>query len=185
MAAMGVSRTVVREAVAALRAEGLVTTRQGSGAFVAADAQPRAVPHRSRRPELDRRCARGDGAARWRSRSRPRRWPPSASRRSSSPPSAGRLRAIEAAIDRGEGAVNEDFAFHRAIADASGNPRFAAAPGVPRPPRHSAPERARVAWHAGGAAPVSDAHPEGAPPHLRCHPRRPVRRRRARPCART
>ena len=38
MAAMGVSRTVVREAVAALRAEGLVTTRQGSGAFVAADA---------------------------------------------------------------------------------------------------------------------------------------------------
>ena len=38
MAAMGVSRTVVREAVAALRAEGLVTTRQGAGAFVAADA---------------------------------------------------------------------------------------------------------------------------------------------------
>src|SRR5215831_14072209 len=41
MKAMGVSRTVVREAVAALRAEGLVTTRQGSGAFVAADG-PRA-----------------------------------------------------------------------------------------------------------------------------------------------
>src|SRR6476469_10247926 len=38
MQAMGVSRTVVREAVAALRAEGLVTTRQGSGAFVSADA---------------------------------------------------------------------------------------------------------------------------------------------------
>ena len=37
MAAMGVSRTVVREAVAALRADGLVTTRQGSGAYVAAD----------------------------------------------------------------------------------------------------------------------------------------------------
>jgi len=35
--AMGVSRTVVREAVAALRAEGLVTTRQGAGAFVAAE----------------------------------------------------------------------------------------------------------------------------------------------------
>src|SRR5262245_38526137 len=40
MHAMRVSRTVVREAVAALRAEGLVTTRQGSGAFVAADARP-------------------------------------------------------------------------------------------------------------------------------------------------
>src|SRR5215813_11406243 len=39
IAATGVSRTVVREAVAALRAEGLVTTRQGVGAFVA-DGRP-------------------------------------------------------------------------------------------------------------------------------------------------
>src|SRR3981081_3177983 len=36
-----VSRTVVREAVAALRAEGLVVTRQGVGAFVSAE------PHRA------------------------------------------------------------------------------------------------------------------------------------------
>ncbi|MGP1395500.1 MAG: FadR/GntR family transcriptional regulator [Inquilinaceae bacterium] len=35
IAAFGVSRTVVREAFAALRAEGLVVTRQGVGAFVA------------------------------------------------------------------------------------------------------------------------------------------------------
>src|ERR1700731_3945497 len=35
IAASGVSRTVVREAIAALRAEGLVVTRQGAGAFVA------------------------------------------------------------------------------------------------------------------------------------------------------
>ena len=41
MSAMGVSRTVVREAVAALRAEGLVVTRQGVGAFVATDAKRR------------------------------------------------------------------------------------------------------------------------------------------------
>jgi DNA-binding FadR family transcriptional regulator len=34
IAATGVSRTVVREAVAQLRAEGLVVTRQGVGAFV-------------------------------------------------------------------------------------------------------------------------------------------------------
>src|SRR5215813_3341037 len=40
-AAMGVSRTVVREAVAALRAQGLVVTRQGAGAFVAPDAESR------------------------------------------------------------------------------------------------------------------------------------------------
>src|SRR5215471_8799368 len=44
MAAMGISRTVVREAVAALRAEGLLTTRQGSGVFVASDASR--VPYR-------------------------------------------------------------------------------------------------------------------------------------------
>jgi DNA-binding FadR family transcriptional regulator len=40
-------------------------------------------------------------------------------------PIALALRAIEAAIHRGEGAVNEDFAFHRAVAEATGNPRFA------------------------------------------------------------
>lgn len=41
----GVSRTVVREAVAALRASGLVETRRGAGAFVTAQAtQPRVAP---------------------------------------------------------------------------------------------------------------------------------------------
>jgi DNA-binding FadR family transcriptional regulator len=37
IAAFGVSRTVVREALAALRAEGLIDTRQGAGAFVSGD----------------------------------------------------------------------------------------------------------------------------------------------------
>ena len=40
---LGVSRTVVREAVAALRADGLVVTRRGSGAYV---ADPAAGPFR-------------------------------------------------------------------------------------------------------------------------------------------
>ena len=40
---LGVSRTVVREAVAALRADGLVVTRRGSGAYV---ADPTAGPYR-------------------------------------------------------------------------------------------------------------------------------------------
>src|SRR5216684_2677013 len=40
-AALGVSRTDVREAVAALRAEGLVEARQGSGVFVTTDVQRR------------------------------------------------------------------------------------------------------------------------------------------------
>jgi DNA-binding FadR family transcriptional regulator len=38
---------------------------------------------------------------------------------------ASALQAIDAALDRGEGAIAEDFAFHRAIAAATGNPQFA------------------------------------------------------------
>src|SRR3546814_10580428 len=37
IAAFGGSRTVVREAIAALRAEGLVESRQGAGGFVVGD----------------------------------------------------------------------------------------------------------------------------------------------------
>src|SRR6187455_2965300 len=40
IAATGVSRTVIREAVAALRADRLVITRQGVGAFVPENARP-------------------------------------------------------------------------------------------------------------------------------------------------
>jgi GntR family transcriptional repressor for pyruvate dehydrogenase complex len=124
MAAMGVSRTVVREAVAALRAEGLVTTRQGSGAFVAADASR--VPFRIDPDGLSsigdvlevmelRLAIEVEAAALAAERITPERLSPI----------ARALRAIEAAIQRGEGAVNEDFAFHRVVAEASGNPRFA------------------------------------------------------------
>ncbi len=124
MTAMGVSRTVVREAVAALRAEGLVTTRQGSGAFVAADASR--VPFRIDPEGLSsigdvlevmelRLAVEVEAAARAAERISPERLRP-----------IGRaLEAIETAIARGEGAINEDFAFHRAIAAATGNTRFA------------------------------------------------------------
>src|SRR5215475_15146135 len=113
MQAMGVSRTVVREAVAALRAEGLVTTRQGSGAFVAADASR--VPFRIDPDGLSsigdvlevmelRLAIEVEAAALAAERITSERLAP-----------VGRaLRAIEAAIARGEGAINEDFAFHRA-----------------------------------------------------------------------
>ena len=124
MEAMGVSRTVVREAVAALRAEGLVTTRQGSGAFVAVDASR--VPFRIDLDGLSsigdvlevmelRRAVEVEAAALAAERITPERLAPI----------ARALRAIEAAIGRGEGAIHEDFAFHRAIAQATGNPRFA------------------------------------------------------------
>lgn len=121
--AMGVSRTVVREAVAALRAEGLVTTRQGAGVFVAEDATRR--PFRlavEGLPSLQdvlnvmelRAGIESEGAALAAARA--------------TPTDCRRIRAallaIDAAIARGESAVDEDFAFHRALAEATGNQQF-------------------------------------------------------------
>ncbi|HEX6978974.1 MAG TPA: FadR/GntR family transcriptional regulator [Alphaproteobacteria bacterium] len=124
MSALGVSRTVVREAVAALKAEGLVTTRQGAGAFVAADVQRR--PFRidpdglqsiaevlnvmelrmAVEVEAAAFAAERCGAAGIRAISKA-------------------LDAIERAIKRGEPAIDQDFEFHHAIAKATGNPQFA------------------------------------------------------------
>lgn len=121
--AMGVSRTVVREAVAALRARGLVVTRQGAGAFVALDAdrQPfqlsfdglpsiaEVLDVMELRASVEVEAAglaaeRGSAAARREV--------------------AAALEAIDAALSRGESAIAEDFAFHRAIAAATGNAQF-------------------------------------------------------------
>jgi DNA-binding FadR family transcriptional regulator len=124
MAAFGVSRTVVREAVAALRAQGLVSTRQGLGAFVASDMQQR--PFRID-PEglaslgavldvMELRMAvevETAGLAADRATQRSLRAIGQA------------LAAIDRAIGRDEAAIDEDFAFHRAIAEATGNPQFA------------------------------------------------------------
>lgn len=134
----GVSRTVVREAVAALRADGLVVTRRGSGAYV---ADPTAGPFRIVPPRatslsdilnvMELRLAvevQAAGLAAER-----------ASRRQLTPIQAA-WRAIDAALQRGEGAVAEDFAFHRAIAEATGNdqfPRFLAYLGSHVIPRQS------------------------------------------------
>jgi DNA-binding FadR family transcriptional regulator len=123
VAALGVSRTVVREAVAALRAEGLVITRQGAGAFVATDRSR--VPFRIDPDGLrsiddvlhvmELRAAIEIQAA-------------TLAAERITPRGVGRvehaLRAIQTAIARGESAIPEDFAFHRAIAAATGNPRF-------------------------------------------------------------
>jgi GntR family transcriptional repressor for pyruvate dehydrogenase complex len=123
MAAMGVSRTVVREAISALRARGLVTTRQGAGAFVHADPnqQPYAID-----PDglgslgsvieiLELRTAVEIEAAAF------------AAERAS----AAQLKAIakaaatfSRAISNGDRAVKEDFDFHFAIAIATQNSRF-------------------------------------------------------------
>ena len=122
-AALGVSRTVVREAVAALRAEGLVETRQGVGAFVVRDVQRRpfridpdglhsigeVVQVMELRTGIEVEAA-GIAAERVDPRRRGR--------------IAKALSAIDAAIGRGEAAIDEDFAFHQAIAQATGNPHF-------------------------------------------------------------
>jgi len=118
-----VSRTVVREAVAALRAEGLVITRQGVGAFVS--AEPTRAPFRiepERMQSLDdilsvmelRLGVEIESAGLAAERA-----------------SKAQLKAIGAALDdiqraaeSGRSAVDEDLAFHRAIAEATGNPEF-------------------------------------------------------------
>lgn len=123
MSAMGVSRTVVREAVAALRAEGLVVTRQGVGAFVAADAKRR--PFRLDPDGMEslgeaikvmelRRAVEIEAAGLAAERGTPAQID-----------DVGRaLDAMDKAITRGETAIDEDRAFHRAIAEATGNPQF-------------------------------------------------------------
>lgn len=123
IAAFGVSRTVVREAISALRAEGLVESRQGAGVFVARDMRRR--PFRID-PEggqsiggvldiLELRMsveieAAGLAAERHK---------------------AADLKAIEKslgafrrAIEHGESGVDADFEFHHAICEATGNRHF-------------------------------------------------------------
>lgn len=122
-AAFGVSRTVVREAVAVLRAEGLVEARQGSGVFVTTDVQRR--PFRIDPEELGSLDAvldvmelrtgieieaAGIAADRIDAAGRSR--------------IARALAAIDGALAKGEPAIDEDFAFHQAIAEATGNPHF-------------------------------------------------------------
>ena len=122
IAATGVSRTVVREAVAALRAEGLVVTRQGVGAFVADNARRpfRIEPDEvgSIREVLEVMELRtgieieAAGLAAERGSIEDVR------------KIADAYEAIEQAIEHGESGVDQDFAFHCSIAQATGNPKF-------------------------------------------------------------
>ena len=121
--ATGVSRTVVREAVAALRADGLVMTRQGLGAFVPEDVQRR--PFRIDPDEvksgkdvlqiLELRMGleiEASGLA--------------AERRTSHDLILieAALRSIEAEIEFGGNAVDADFRFHLAIFRSAHNRYF-------------------------------------------------------------
>jgi len=123
MAELGVSRTVIREAVAMLRAEGLIATRQGIGSFVAelpTRALFRIEPGQSETLSdsldiMELRTAVETEAAGL-----------AAERATRGQRRAIRLAllAIDTAIERGEAAIGEDFALHAAITDATGNPQF-------------------------------------------------------------
>jgi GntR family transcriptional repressor for pyruvate dehydrogenase complex len=122
-AQFGVSRTVVREAVAALTAEGLVIKRHGVGVFVETNVQNR--PFRIDPDGLGQlqevlkvmelrmsvEVEAAGLAAERRGKNELRRL-------------ADALRAIEADIRAGDLAVHSDFAFHVAVAEASGNHYF-------------------------------------------------------------
>ena len=118
-----VSRTVVREAVAALRAEGLVVTRQGVGAFVS--AEPQRAPFRI---EPERMQTLNDilGVMELRLGVEIESAGLAAERASRSQLKiiGAALEAIEHAAQEGRSAVDEDLEFHRAIAEATGNAEF-------------------------------------------------------------
>ncbi len=122
IAAMGVSRTVVREAVAALRAEGLVETRQGVGAFVANNAR------RPFRIELDGLESIGEVLQVMELRTGVEI---EAAGLAAERATAANIRkiaeaydAIEVAIEAGDSGIDQDFALHCSIAQATGNPKF-------------------------------------------------------------
>lgn len=122
----GVSRTVVREALASLRAKGLIYTRQGLGAFVA--EPPATVPsftltQPTSDPEillevlrvLELRLSIEVEAAAF-----------AAERRTDEDLAAlaVSLEALEAASEEQRAGAEHDFAFHRAMLVATHNPYF-------------------------------------------------------------
>jgi len=121
--AHGVSRTVVREAVHQLRSQGVLVSRQGSGVYVAHPAPSKALSFDPR--VLDsleavvqivevRRALESEIAAL--AAERASRAQVAEIRRA--------LMAIETAAAAGGDGVEQDLAFHRTIAEASGNPHF-------------------------------------------------------------
>ncbi len=117
----GVSRTVIREAMVSLKAEGVVETRQGSGAFVRKPGPKSAfnidaftsesVHHLLRMIEV-RRAIDSETAAL------------AAVRRDAQQIDEIRraMAAIDTAVAAGGDGVNEDVEFHLSIARATGNP---------------------------------------------------------------
>ncbi|GHE69565.1 FadR/GntR family transcriptional regulator [Streptomyces capitiformicae] len=118
---LGVSRTVVREAVSRLRNAGLVEPRQGLGVFVMprrirpldleADAETADTKSKVLQIVEVRRAMEGEAAYLAATRA--------------TPGDCARMRqalaAIDAAVVAGGDGVDEDLAFHRSIAESTGN----------------------------------------------------------------
>lgn len=195
----GVSRTVVREAMTRLQAEGLVHTRRGSGSFVLTPPSghgaglpvPREPPASTVAERLDlldyRVAIESESAA-------------LAALRRTEDSTAAVRRADRDFADRAHAEVPAqpaellglDFAFHRSVAEASGNALLLQAVEVLGPamiamPRHrlARPAEGSVAYrrsavvaaeHAAVAAAVADGDAMGAAAAMRSHLRNSARR---------
>ncbi|WP_196258500.1 FadR/GntR family transcriptional regulator [Pelagibacterium limicola] len=121
--AHGVSRTVVREAIAALRADGLVEPRRGAGVFVlepgAAHAQPfQNIDHARISSIIELLELRGAVEMEAAALAALRRSP------AQDEEIHERHAAVQACIAVGEPTSGADFELHKAIARATNNPRF-------------------------------------------------------------
>ena len=155
----GVSRTVVREAVSQLKSRDLLVSRQGSGVFVCtAPSQrplmfdPAVMGSMAAVVQVVevRRAIEGEIAALAAVRARR---PDIETIRSA-------LLAIDASVQAGGDGVVEDLAFHRSIAEVTGNAQFTQVLGFLEQYLHDAVRvtRANEKRHAAFAAQVHDEH---------------------------
>ena len=178
--ALGVSRPVVRQALARLRADGVIASRQGAGSFVLRrpqadflDCAPRGSMAELLRCFELRLAVEGEAAA-------------LAARRRGAADLAAIERAateMEAAFAAGAIAADADIAFHRAVAAATHNDMFLRALDMARGPMHDGIATARqlsqrgvaerrsavLSEHAAVLAAIRQGAPEAAAATMRAH----------------